>query len=179
MEEKHRRDMGIRFTAKDILIGARSLLEVLGWNQGQYAIKDSKTFFDFLSSGKSADSYCLLGALEKATHDLIQKITPTSWEAQHSMYLLRDKAEDIILAIEGFNGNLAEWNDQDEEKMLLDTFIAGLKEKKMPRDKAAVEISNFKKELKARNIKPIMTKERVLSVLNKAIGLLEQKEKEE
>ena len=157
-------------SVRDVLQGAKELIERTGWNQGTYAMKNGKTLYNFTSG--EADSYCLVGAIEKTARDLYRECRVMVHEgglASDYFTRLAHRASHLVIDLEGFMGCPADWNDQNEEQDQLNAFVAELKQKQVPRDQAKKEINEFKQALKKRNMPPTMTKERVLMALQRAI----------
>lgn len=159
-------------TLKDTLVAGRELIQNTGWCQGQYAQKDGKPHHNFIH-GDLADSYCLVGAFEKATFDFWKQEPVQTPETRIPYSKLAYEATHLIIDLQGFKGCPADWNDQDENVRLLNEFTQQLKDKQIPRDKAKGELNKFKQELKAKNLPPFMTKEKVLAAIDKAIATLE------
>jgi hypothetical protein len=156
-------------TVKDTLVAARELIQNTGWCQGQYSLKNGKTYYNFIH-GDLADSYCLVGALSKITHDFWMQEPIQSHETQIPYNRLAWAASHWVVELQSFKGCPADWNDQDDNVRLLNEFTQQLREKQVPRDKAKGELNKFKQELKAKNLPPFMTKEKVLAAIDKAIA---------
>ena len=157
---------------QEFLIAAKELIQKTGWCQGQYALKDGKTHYDF-SSGQLADSYCLVGAISRVAADFMREDNVTEHEHRTTYYKLSHAATHLVVELQNFTGCPADWNDQDEEARRTQEFMNGLKAKSVPRDKAKPMLAQFKQELKKQNIPPIITKEKVIAAIDYAIGALD------
>lgn len=158
-------------TLRDVFIGAKDLISNTGWCQGAYALKDGKTFYNYLSS-ELADGYCLSGAFNKVCQDFWKSNGVLTAEAQVPYNTLAYSAGQFIVKMAGFNGGIADFNDQDEEARQFNEFVNQLRQRCVPREQAKIEINKFKQELKSRHIEPILSKEKVLALLNRAIDLV-------
>lgn len=165
-------------TVKDVLVEAKKLIEATGWCQGQYAMKNGKTHYDFIHSG-IADSYCLVGACDKVAFDFWAQEEKPTYENQKIYNKLSWDATHLVVSLQEFDGCPADWNDQDEESRRIQEFMNELRAKAVPRDKAKPMIAQFKQELKKQNIPPIITKEKVLAAIDLAISYTEQQLKEQ
>lgn len=160
-------------TIRDVLICTKQLIEKTGWCQGQYALRGGKNFYEFLSSGELADSYCLVGAVDKVTSDMWKAQGDLSYKAQVPFNKLAWDATHWVVELQKFEGCPADWNDQDENAQRIQEFTEHLRAQKVPRDKAKGELNKFKQELRAKNIPPVMTKEKVLAAIDYAIAALD------
>lgn len=184
-------------TEKIILVEARSLFYKYDWCQNQYALKEGKTLYNYLH--EPADAYSIDGAINYAAHfiwalqygsydgmlkvhyeklavknrnDASTCFCPGDYNAHLFSIRCAHNLCNLITKHIKWNDCLADWNDQDKEKELLEMFVNGLKKKQTPRDKAKAEINKFKQELKAMNIAPMITKAKVTLVLDEIIKSL-------
>lgn len=160
-------------TLYDVLVATKNLIETTGWCQGHYSMKNGKPYYDFLSSNEPADSYCLVGAVDKITSNMWKSHGVLTSAAQIPYNRLAWAATHLVVELQKFDGCPADWNDQDENVQRLHVFTDELRAKNTPRDKAKGELNKFKQELKALNLPPIMTKEKVLAAIDCAISSLE------
>lgn len=159
---------------QDILTGARDLIVATDWCQGQYAMKNGKTFYDYTKSDELADAYSVDGALTKIASNMCKAANAVNDVDRNKYWAAAYYAGKAILKTQGWNGILADWNDQNPAVNMLDDFTAELKAKNLPRDKAKVEINTFKQKLKTLNIQPILTKGIVIEAITNAIDVNDQ-----
>jgi hypothetical protein len=159
-------------SVKDVLIAAKELIEKTGWCRTHYAIKNGKPLYEWTKE-ELADAYDLDGAMYKVTYGFMRQDERQQGNQLVEEYSkLAHTALYLVVELDGWTGIYAEWSDRDPAQDQLNVFIADLKSKKTPRDKAKVEINKFKTELQKKKIEPLVSKEIVLKAIGKAIDFL-------